>query len=73
MAHNFEIRVGGSEDLGYNEICHKQFDFMDTLHTTINCSRPLFGDWVSINSTDTEVALEFLAFIEFRVFGCKYA
>ena len=70
--HNFEIRVGGSEDRGNNEICHKQFDFMDSLNTTIRCSRPLFGNWISINSTDTEFALEYLGFKEVRVFGRKY-
>ena len=71
LAYNFEIRVGGSEDLGNNDICHKQFYFMDSLNTTIKCSRPLLGNWVSINSTDTEFAYEYLGFREVRVFGRK--
>ena len=72
LVHNFEIRVGGSEDIGKNNICHEQFDFMDSPQTMIRCSRALYGDWVSINSTKTGFATEYLAFNEFRVFGRKY-
>ena len=70
--HNFEIRVGKSGDLGDNEICHKQFDFMDSLQANITCSRDLYGDWVSVNSTATELASDVLALKEVRVFGGKY-
>ena len=59
-------------ELHKNNICHEQFDFMDSPQTMIRCSRALYGDWVSINSTKTEFATEYLAFNEFRVFGRKY-
>ena len=66
--YNFEIRVGESKELGHNDVCHKQLDFMDSLQANITCSRELYGDWVSINSTDTEYVAEILAFLEVRVF-----
>ena len=67
--YNFEIRVGQNEELGNNDVCHKQLDFMDSLQANITCPRELYGDWVSINSTDTESEDEILSFIEVRVFG----
>ena len=66
--HNVEIRVGNSDDLGDNEICHKQFDFMDSPQANITCSRDLYGDWVSGNSTATGLASDVLALKEVRVF-----
>ena len=67
--YNFEIRVGENKELGSNDVCHKQLDYMDSLQANITCSRELYGDWVSINSTDTESVAEILAFREVRVFG----
>ena len=67
--YNFEIRVGDSEELGNNDVCHKQLDFMDSLQANITCSCELYGDWVSLNSTDTASEDEILAFLEVRVFG----
>ena len=67
--YNFEIRVGESDEPGNNDVCHKQQDFMHSLQANITCSREIYGDWVSINSTDTESVDEILAFLEVRVFG----
>ena len=42
---------------------------MDSVQTTIMCSRELYGDWVSINKTAVESAKTSLVFVEVRVFG----
>ena len=67
-------RVGESDELENNGICHKQFGFMDFLQQNLLCSHELYGDWVSINRTDTPFANEHLVLVEVRVFGnkCKY-
>ena len=72
--YNFEIRVGESDEIGNNEICHKQLDFMVPLQKNITCSRAIYGNWVSINKTDTELDIESLTLIEVRAFEytCKY-
>ena len=67
--YNFEIRVGKSDELGNNDICHKQIDCMDSVQANITCSRELYGNWVSINSTLTESGVSRMAFTEVRVFG----
>ena len=70
--YNFEIRVGGSEELGDNDICHKQFEVVDSVLTNITCSPELYGDWVSINKTEILPAKAALALIEIQIFGSKY-
>ena len=71
--YNFEIRVGQSDELGNNDICHKQSEVVDSVETRITCSRDLYGDWVSINKTEIPPAKSYLVLEEVRVFGstCK--
>ena len=67
---NFEIRVGeDGDDIGNNEICHKQINKVRERFTTIICSTEIFGDWVSINKTSDVPDLEFLALYEIKVYG----
>ena len=69
---NFEIRVGESDDIGSNEICHKQLNIMDFVQENITCSRQIYGDWVSINKTHNGVYdQEFITLPEVRVFGSE--
>ena len=42
---------------------------MDRLRQILSCSNELYGDWVSINRTDTPFANEHLVLVEVRVFG----
>ena len=65
---NFEIRVGESDAIGSNAICHKQVNILAPAKANITCSRKLYGDWVSINKTGTQLVTECLVLVEVRVF-----
>ena len=70
---NLEIRVGiDGEVLGNNQICFEEVDLTDIGVGNIMCLQALFGDWISINRTIFDSALENLIFGEIRVFGSKY-
>ena len=62
-----------TDDLGNNAVCYKQIKSMGCgLVQNFTCYQELFGDWVSINKTDTERQMEHLHFREIRAFGSKY-
>ena len=70
---NFEIRVGmDSDHLGNNAVCYKQIESMESGQVKkFTCNQELFGDWVSINKTETQSGWQHLHFREIDVFGSK--
>ena len=64
----FEIRVCKCDDIGNNEICHKQFDFMDIVQANITCSLQMHGDWVTISKTDTDFTSHHLVLTNAQAF-----
>ena len=69
-AFNFEIRVGeDGNDIGKNEICHKQIVKVSTRVTSFTCPPTIFGDWVSVNKSSNDPDNELLLLYEVKVFG----
>ena len=70
---NFDIRVGtDSADIGNNALCYHQTFSMGNAETTnFSCHHELFGNWISVNKSDTNVDFQYLHFLEIRVFGSK--
>ena len=68
---NFEVRVGqDGTDIGNNALCYKQLDSIpDGTTADFQCYHPLYGNWVSVNKTDTAYEDNTLQLREVRVFG----
>ena len=70
--YNFEIRVGNNgTEIGNNPICYKQFEVMTFGAVNFSCSQNVFGAWVSINKSSTNVFTECLVIQEVRIYGSK--
>ena len=70
--YNFEIRVGNDgTEIGNNPICYKQFEVMTFGVVNFSCSQNVFGAWVSINKSPTDVFTECLVIQEVRIYGSK--
>ena len=69
----FDIRVGiDSTDIGNNALCYHQTTSMGSGETkNFSCHHELFGNWISINKSDTHASYQNLHFVEIRVFGSK--
>ena len=70
---NFEIRVGqNAVDLGRNAICYKQVPTMaDGATQNFICMQERYGNWVSVNKSDTTSNYVHLQLRELRVFGYR--
>ena len=71
---NLEIRVGrAGEELGKNKICAVHHDFRGSNVANITCLQPLFGDWISINKSSSNIDYYQLVLVEISVFDSKYS
>ena len=70
---NFEIRVGeDGGEIGNNKICFKQHGLLGSASANFTCSPVPFGDWVSINKSDTSHGDKRLILYEVQVFSEYY-
>ena len=66
----FVVGNDGTE-IGNNPICYKQFEVMTFGAVNFSCSQNVFGAWVSINKSSTDVFTECLVIQEVRIYGSK--
>ena len=70
---NLAIRVGqDGEEIENNAICADQIDLTVSGSAIITCSQVLFGDWISIIKSSSDVPNDYMALQEVRVFGSEY-
>ena len=71
---NYDVRVGeNGEDIGNNEICARVYEEIVASSVNFTCPPALFGDWVSINKSSSNIdQYERLIIFEVQVFS-KYS
>ena len=63
--YNFAIRVGeDGDEIGNNKICTKLLDYIESPTANFTCSPALFGDWISINKSNTDNTTQLLLLYE---------
>ena len=70
---NLTIRVGeDGEEIEKNAICADQIDLTASGAAIITCFQILFGDWISISKSSSNVPFDYMVLEEVRVFGSGY-
>ena len=70
---NLVIRIGGEGDeIENNAICRYQIDLTVSGAALITYMQGLFGDWIRIIKSSSDVANDYLVLEEVRVLGSEY-